>query len=485
MLLEIIRKEILEHLMGLRFSIACVLCFVVMTCSLFVRLQDYGVVQMDYHENVDQTNKQIKDMDQPWMMVWRGFPVHQEPNPLKVFVRGVDASNGMSLHVKVAEPVEFRSAFLTNALTPLFPAMDMVSFVGIIMSLLAIVFGYDAICGEKHRGTLRLMISYSIPRDTILLGKWLGGVMTLIIPFLLTVIAAVMIVFVQPNVSLTPNQWMRFAGLCGLGILYTAAIYSLAMWVSTMTRRPSTSVMILVTIWLILILAVPNLSPYVAQSIKPTQDPTELESARMTQQNDIWKNEIYDKMDVYDKQNGFTGGRWWEKLDWNDPKEWRRGKLRWIFELTCIDQAYNARDEAFARIDEKFERQLDEQVRLSRWISRISPFASLNLAAAELTDTGLLTKQRFINQVRDYRLQITETLIPQWLKMEHIALDRGSDRPRIPWPPEDEPILRFSYTPPAGGDYARLILPDVGLLAGMMILFFLLSFVTFLRYDAR
>ncbi len=51
MLLWIIRKEILDHLISLRFAIACVLCFIVILSSLFVR--DLDPVQMldDYHEN--------------------------------------------------------------------------------------------------------------------------------------------------------------------------------------------------------------------------------------------------------------------------------------------------------------------------------------------------------------------------------------------------------------------------------------------------
>ncbi|HUT25013.1 MAG TPA: hypothetical protein VM492_11770, partial [Sumerlaeia bacterium] len=62
MLREIIRKEILEHLMSLRFSIACVLCFVVVLCSLFVRLQDYRLVLDDYNQNVLQARTRLKEM---------------------------------------------------------------------------------------------------------------------------------------------------------------------------------------------------------------------------------------------------------------------------------------------------------------------------------------------------------------------------------------------------------------------------------------
>ena len=41
----------------------------------------------------------------------------------------------------------------------------------------------------------------------------------------------------------------------------------------------ATSVMILLTIWLVLVLAVPNLSPFLAQTFRPTEDPKEVASA--------------------------------------------------------------------------------------------------------------------------------------------------------------------------------------------------------------
>lgn len=483
MLIEIIRKEILEHLMGLRFAIACILCFVVVTCSLFVRLQDYTLIQQDYAENVVQARNRITETDEPWRVFWRGININQEPNPLKIFVRGVEAGNGMSLRIRGTEPPTLQSSFIPNALMPLFPAMDMISFIGIIMSLLAIVFGYDSICGEKHRGTLRLMISYSIPRDTILLGKWIGGVVTLIIPFFLTVVAAMMIVRLQPNVSLTGSQWQQFAGLCGLGVLYIAAIYSLAMWVSCLTRRPSTSVMILVTIWLILILAVPNLSPYLAQSLIPTKDPAKLEKEKATKKLDVWQVEFVEPMAKYDKEHPEPVYNWW-RYNANDDK-WHRGLSRHIVELECWSEVIDKRDAALAKIDEEFRHKLDAQVRLSQWTARVSPFASLAMAAAELTDTGIESKQRFQNQVNKYQREVSDFSLAEMIPRNRLAL-KIRDYDAMPaWPTAERPIPVFVYTPPAEGKYIKLILPDLGLLAGALVMFFLLSYVAFIRYDVR
>jgi ABC-type transport system involved in multi-copper enzyme maturation permease subunit len=486
MLREIIRKEILEHLMSLRFSIACVLCFVVVLCSLFVRFQDYRLVLDDYNQNILQARTQLKEMDEPWRLVFMGTAIHQAPNPLKIFVRGVETANGMSVRVTGHEPVQFFVDFLPNPLVPLFPAMDMICFAGIIMSLLAIVFGYDAICGEKQRGTLRMMLSYSLPRDTVLLGKWVGGLATLLVPFVLTIICGVAIVLVQTNVSLTGGQWLKLAEVCGLALLYVAAIYSMALAVSCMTPRPSTSIMVLVTIWLILVLAIPNLSPYLAQTFRPALSPMEVETARRMKTNEIWKREIDDKMAVYDKEHGFKTSRWWSEVNWEDPEDWKRGRQRSLYELECAAVGYSARMRECRKIDEDFERSLDAQIHLSRWISRLSPFSCFAMASTELTDTGLVGKRRFIDQVRDYQEGLADFAMKEWILMDRAEIEiRGTDKKLPEWPDKDRSVPRFAYTPPAGSEYYRIVFPDVGILAGLTVVFLMLSFLGFVRYDVR
>ena len=43
-------------------------------------------------------------------------------------------------------------------------------------------------CGEKESGLLRLVLSNAAPRHQVLLSKWFGGYVTLIMPFLLAVL---------------------------------------------------------------------------------------------------------------------------------------------------------------------------------------------------------------------------------------------------------------------------------------------------------
>jgi ABC-type transport system involved in multi-copper enzyme maturation permease subunit len=483
MLLRIIRKEILEHMLSLRFAIACVLCFTVILASLFVRGAEYVIVGADYREESVAQKYEMEKLEHPWIIVWRGITVAQSPTPLKVFVRGTDEGNGISVRLNATQPPQLQTADERDPLTQLFQSMDLVNFVGIIMSLLAIVFGYDAICGEKERGTLRLMLSYSIPRDRLLLAKWIGGYVSLVIPFLLAMLAGAAIVMVQSEFTLTDVQWAKLAAVMGLALLFIAAMQWMAIWVSCLTGKQATSVLVLATIWLVLVMAIPNLSPYMARALRPTRNPLEIEISRGEVRRDIWNREVTEKMKAYDEANDF-GEKWWEKVNWNDWQDRERVERRRVQELKYEQVACLARQDACARLDETFQRELDSQVALSRWINRISPFSCFAMFASEITDTGVVGKQRFLDQIKTYQRDLSIYAFDEWIAWNQYRIDhKGEGKP---WQEiRKKPVPLFVYTPPAGTDYLREVVLDAGLIAGMAVLFFMLSYMAFIRYDVR
>ena len=165
MLGQLVRKELLEHLMGLRFAIACVLCFIVVLSSLFVRCRDHAQMLDDHAENRTIEEARRKTIRHPHYLVEEGVTIHKAPAPLGIFVRG-SGEAATAVRITGRDEAQVVAGEVENPPELLFPSMDVIAFVGIIMSLLAVVFGYDAICGEKERGTLRLVLSYSVPRDT-------------------------------------------------------------------------------------------------------------------------------------------------------------------------------------------------------------------------------------------------------------------------------------------------------------------------------
>jgi len=73
------------------------------------------------------------------------------------------------------------SKYESNPVFSIFGALDLTFIVKIILSLFAILFTYDAIVGEKEKGTLKLTLSNNVPRDRLILGKVIGGFISLLI----------------------------------------------------------------------------------------------------------------------------------------------------------------------------------------------------------------------------------------------------------------------------------------------------------------
>ncbi|HDY89882.1 MAG TPA: ABC transporter permease, partial [bacterium] len=61
------------------------------------------------------------------------------------------------------------------------------------MSLMAILFSFSAVSGEKEEGMLRAIFSNPLKRAKLLIGKWVGGVISLAISFSICYIFAILV----------------------------------------------------------------------------------------------------------------------------------------------------------------------------------------------------------------------------------------------------------------------------------------------------
>ncbi len=70
----------------------------------------------------------------------------------------------------------------------IFHSIDLALVFGVVLSLLALLFAYDAVSGEREDGTLRLMLSNAVPRDVVLIGKYLGAMACLLLPLAVSLV---------------------------------------------------------------------------------------------------------------------------------------------------------------------------------------------------------------------------------------------------------------------------------------------------------
>jgi Cu-processing system permease protein len=130
--------------------------------------------------------------------------------------------------------VGFRSIEVTIA--------SLVSLVIYLVPLIALILGFDAIVGERERGSLDLLLSLPLTRFELLLGKFLG----LAAALACSTVVGFGLVGVLLASKVPPSAWYHYAGFILSSVLLGMAFLSLAVAVSVFasdrTRASGTAI---------------------------------------------------------------------------------------------------------------------------------------------------------------------------------------------------------------------------------------------------
>ena len=167
------------------------------------------------------------------------------------------------------DPFLFLKLF-TTAREPL--PFTFVSFLSILVPLVAIGMGFDAVNGEHNRRTLSRILSQPIYRDALLFGKFLAGLFTLsvsLIALWLLVIGLGLLLLGLPPSS---EELARAFIFLLVTIAYAGVWLALAMLFSIIFRSPATAALVTLGLWLFLTLIWPMLAPAIVIAFAPSGD---------------------------------------------------------------------------------------------------------------------------------------------------------------------------------------------------------------------
>jgi len=117
-------------------------------------------------------------------------------------------------------------------LSPRLPVRPSISSAG----PLAMCSCTNAVCGEKEQGTLRLALTYPLPRLGVA-AKWVGGVLSLCVPCAGTLGAWIYLSF-TPTFEITIDHAMRFLLIFVVSVIYLSTSFTLGLLVSCLTPGP-------------------------------------------------------------------------------------------------------------------------------------------------------------------------------------------------------------------------------------------------------
>ncbi len=477
MLTTIITKEFFDNILNLRFIIGLILCLIITLSCVIILSNDYQKEMKDYQARIALQDEFLDNYAHTNRI--GGMIVPQKPpEQFRPLVIGIPSDADLG-------------SFDDNPLPVLFPPLDLIFIVTVLMSLLAILFSYDAIAGEREKGTLKLMISNSISRSDLLLGKWIGGTLSLLIPFIFSLLISAIYIALNPNSNWDDSAWATFFLLLLASIIFIAAFYLLGLLISSFSKYASTSILTSLFLWVIFVLVIPNLSPYFAAQLYriPSVNKIEQEVNRIQgiERDELGRKLSKDVIQKFEKQYGQI---------FIDLQSMNQNAIRLRAETdpdfkamygAFTNEVNGAWQEANRIQSEKanqIRRELDNKSTIQTFIAKhiacLSPYSNYVYLATDLTGTGLRSMQYFGRLASEYY----QIIYPYLQNKEEQARQKAptfgsnsfldvSDRPRFFF--KEEPLLgRLS----AG-------LPYWGLLMVFNVLFFGISFVRFLRYDVR
>ena len=475
MLGTIIRKEIQNNVFSFRFAAVFALLLIVVPVTVFVLTNDYvkkgnefsfrRAAIEDYLKNYAHFNR-LRNVIQP----------SQPPLSMYTLVRGISSDINME-------------EFDNDPLPVMFPLLDLVFIVAILLSLAAIIFSYDSVCGEKEDGTLKLMLANGLPRSQIVLGKVFGGTAVLIVPFFVSLLLGLVVILLNPRVSWTGANWGAL-GLVLLGaVVYVIFFQVLGVFISSRHHASASSIMTSLCVWVILVLVVPNVCPYLASLLSPA--PSRIKTSReMSRLMDTDRDNLGRRLqaertrDIVKKYpvlaERLTGAETKARVA-KDPAFREAYEALRKETQAAWDEANRIQGEKARVIDNDRMQKEKAQTGLSTRLSMISPLADFTYWATDLTSTGLRNAGYF----RDLS-DAWDRTYTAYYRARLAALQKLD--PAVDWwntAVDVSDMPRFMYKEETLGARAKSGLGPLTVLIVMCVGLFVAAYVSFVRYDAR
>ena len=389
MIWHIAKRELSDNLNSLRFALAMVLLLGLMLTNAVVHLREHPERVKRYREDASKYQNHIAShaANSLYDLAQEGpGDLYKKPSDLRFCAEGGEAfMSDQALAGAHRWSTDTLKSFWILTYPSATPNRDNVRpdvtkvdwgfIIGYVLSLVALLFTFDSISGERERGTLRLTLANAIPRHTVLIGKFLGAFISVNIPFILAVLVNLLVISTSSGVHLDSEAWGRLGIIFFVAVLYICLFLVLGLLVSARVQRSAVSLVILLLVWVVFVVFMPSTLASIAgrsTSSGPTYD--------------FWErsSKLHDELSSDYYSNSHKG-----------PK----GSTKRIE----IDSAYVTKDaEQQEQLhEERLNRRIAE-VHRALTITRISPVTIVQNLIESFAGTGFERHLQFLENVKTY-----------------------------------------------------------------------------------
>ena len=492
MIWKIAKKEFLLNLMTFKFAVGTILCMILMAVFMPILGKAYQERLKNYSENIAYNEAELRKVT-----VYKNITptIYRPPSVLAVFSEGLEKQLGNSATIEYDEVPEISGAAANHYLS-IFSVFDVSLIFKIVISVLALLLAYDAISGERERGTLRLILSNTAARYQVLLGKLLAGLLVLVVAVTIAFVFGVVILLCFPMVGLTGSDWIRIGLMYLASLVFIATMYNLGLLFSCLARRSAVSLVLGLFVWIIFAVVIPNGSVYLATQIHPIEPEDKINEQIASLRREIqieFARELERSgksfMSGRSSQCDVTGGGFGHGYVRSGNEVFIHNELINYSIGVPIQIRYANK---YSEVKDVYLRGLFEQTRVADNISRISPISLYGNVMSALAGTDLAGFRYFIDAVKPYRNDIIEYMRSRTDNFSSTIFFTPCTKEEIKTQPEGDTaaplelsgLPRLIYKADIIGTLRR-VAPDLAFLILGNILFFAVAFVAFLGYDVR
>ncbi len=254
----LIVKEVHDLVLTLRFTLGTALVLVLAVLAAYIG-------SLDYNARLDSYNTKLKlnqdDLSKVAVYSYLRPALVRPPEPLSVLDHGLEGRLGTDVSIGVdEEQAEARGENRGNEYLAIFSEIDLTVIVAVILGLLALLFTFDAVSGEREAGTLKLMMSFSLSRSEVLLGKYLGAWLALMLPTAVACLLSLMVMGAVAHVHFAGQEFLRIALIFASYAVYLSVMLLIGLLTSSFVQRSSIGLVVATFIWFFSVAVAPNLA---------------------------------------------------------------------------------------------------------------------------------------------------------------------------------------------------------------------------------
>ncbi len=402
-------REIRDHLRSFRYQALFGLLLLLMPLGAWTSARRY-------HDRLDVASALMKEREKAaagdqrigaWG--WRtnsldeGLRVIRRPSAFAVWATGADEIAPLFWQFGPQGVVAGSADAVTVGESAHGANLDMLFVTQVVVGILTILLSFDAVVGERERGTLRSILAAPVPRRDIIVGKFVG-VMVTVVPAMALGAGLAFIVATINGVDLVSDLGLLRTLLTFVAATaYVALLAALGLLVSTVAESAKTALVVSVGLWTLLLFVVPRVATLIATAVVP------VESAELSR----LRRSAIDASLQRERQQRLAGA--WSESTGNAPLP--EGQFPTELRKAYAATAVPVERELFRKRRNLQHSLLDEQTRhrhrqlgVFSAISSLSPSSVLEQAMTGIAGTGMQSVEARAEQVELHQRQLEATV---------------------------------------------------------------------------